>query len=169
MISSQESLPLSQETFEYIWKECVTANEFQSLVAISSFGNAMNNAMEYDIYLIKMLNIKNNADNAHSSLKMIFSSLVYNSFVEQLENPKHVHGKSGGYADHVMYSKSLLWSRVSKTHYPIWACIVIHEHFVLIYYILEKDKHVSGEVVVHCFDYFCSRFILMYPCFIYNN
>ncbi|GFR13890.1 hypothetical protein TNCT_154681, partial [Trichonephila clavata] len=38
-LSSQESLPLSQETFDYLWEEYVIADQFHSLERIPSLEN----------------------------------------------------------------------------------------------------------------------------------
>ncbi|GFX73288.1 hypothetical protein TNCV_4206381 [Trichonephila clavipes] len=40
-LSSQESLPLSQETFQYLWNEYVNANQFHSPMGISSLENPL--------------------------------------------------------------------------------------------------------------------------------
>ncbi|GFT72338.1 cellular tumor antigen p53 [Nephila pilipes] len=45
-ISSHESLPLSQDTFEYFWNEYLGSNEFHSLVAIPSPVNVVNSLFE---------------------------------------------------------------------------------------------------------------------------
>ncbi|GFT98963.1 hypothetical protein TNCV_3793511 [Trichonephila clavipes] len=39
-LSSQESLPLSQETFDYFWQEYVTADQFHFLERIPSLENS---------------------------------------------------------------------------------------------------------------------------------
>ncbi|GFR30444.1 cellular tumor antigen p53 [Trichonephila clavata] len=45
-LSSQESLPLSQETFEYLWDEYVSANQFHSPIGIPSLENVDNSLFE---------------------------------------------------------------------------------------------------------------------------
>ncbi|GFR10281.1 cellular tumor antigen p53 [Trichonephila clavata] len=45
-LSSQESLPLSQETFDYLWEEYVIADQFHSLERIPSLENVDNSFFE---------------------------------------------------------------------------------------------------------------------------
>ncbi|GFT07026.1 cellular tumor antigen p53 [Nephila pilipes] len=69
-ISSQESLPLSQDTFEYFWNEYVKADEYQSLVAIPSSVNV-------DDCLFESAQIKEN----HPNMEMVLVEPVNNAII----------------------------------------------------------------------------------------